>query len=294
MNDRGLWSRLRRLLGFRIAAVLLGVVGIAGVAPRFVVSFSPASHDPRQCSLRAADGTYQDRLSPSSDHWFGTDAQGCDEFARVIHGARSSMAIGISAALIMTVVGTALGVVAGYRGGAVDSVVRRAGDVTLGVPIVVGAILLLSVLAGEQRGPFEIALTLASLGWPGAARIARSATRSIVVLPYIESARALGAGNTRIVVRHVLPNALPTVIAYATPAVGALIAAEATLSYLGIGLQIPSVSWGLMIDAAQPLFDRSPHLLLFPAGFLVAVVAGFVLLGDALADAVDPHRSRET
>jgi oligopeptide transport system permease protein len=159
-----------------------------------VVSLSPATHDPTECSLRATDGSYQDRLAPSAEHWFGTDEQGCDEFARVIYGARSSLMIGLAAASLMTLVGTALGVAAGCGGGFLDAVVRRVGDVTLGIPLVVGAILLLSVLAGDRREPLEIAFALAALGWPGAARSARTATRSIMVQPYIEAARALGAG----------------------------------------------------------------------------------------------------
>ncbi len=291
--SRRTWvGRLARHAGFRIACVLLGVVGVFAIAPGVVASLSPASSDPLECSLRASDGSYQDRMAPSGDHWFGTDSQGCDEFARVVHGARTSLQIGLGAALLTTVIGTVLGLIAGWRGGWIDAIVRRFADVTLGIPLVVGSILLLSVLVDGRRTPTQIIVTLAAQLWPGPARIARSVTRTIVQLPYVEAARALGASNYRIVTRHVLPNALPAVIAFATPLVGLLIGAESTLSYLGIGLQVPSVSWGVMIDDAQSVYANSPFLLLFPGLFLVAAIAGFILLGDALNDSLDVHLER--
>ena len=297
MSDDGrpnTWvRRMARLAGFRVACVLLGIMAICAAAPGLVVALSPATHDPNECSLRAPDGSYQDRLAPSGAHWFGTDTQGCDEFARVVFGARTSLTIGLGAGMLMTVVGTALGLVAGWRGGWADTMVRRLGDVTLGIPFVVGAILLLTVLVDERRSAEQIVVTFAVLLWPGAARIARSATRGIAALPYIEASRALGAGQFRIVMTHVLPNALPMIVSFATPTIGLLIAAEATLSYLGIGLQIPAVSWGLMIDRAQAHYGSSPHLQLFPGAFLAATVASFILLGDAMNDALDPRRGEE-
>ena len=191
-----------------------------------------------------------------------------------------------------TVIGTVLGLIAGWRGGWIDGIGRRIADVTLGVPLVVGSILLLSVLVDGRRSPTQIVVTLAVQLWPGPARIARSITRTIVQLPYVEAARALGATDFRILTRHVLPNALPAVIAFATPLVGLLIGAEATLSYLGIGLQVPAVSWGLMINDAQRIHTSAPHLLLFPGAFLVTAIAGFILLGDALNDSLDVHLER--
>ena len=163
---------------------------------------------------------------------------------------------------------------------------------TLGLPFVVGAILILTTLGSDTRTPTEIVLTLSALLWPGPARIARNATRTIAVLPYIEASRAAGARDLRIVLTHVLPNSLPVIITFATPTVGLIISAEATLSFLGVGLQPPAVSWGLMIDRAQQTYAQSPHLLLFPGAFLVAAVAAFLLLGDALNDALSPHTER--
>jgi oligopeptide transport system permease protein len=281
-----MWHRLSRQVDFRIGCAVLGLVGLCAAAPTLVLSASPAGRDPLACSLRAPDGTYQDRLPPSWQHWFGTDHQGCDEFARVVFGARSSLTIGLGTALLATLIGTALGIVAGWREGWADAAVRRAGDVTLGVPFVVGAILVLAMLTDGQRSTPQLTLTLALLTWPGSARIARSATRSIKRLDFVEASRAAGASDTRLMFGHVLPNALPSIIAYATPLVGLVIAAEATLTYLGVGLQIPAISWGLMIDAAQGEYSTSPHLLLFPGVLLAMSIAGFILLGDALTRAL--------
>ena len=168
-----LWlSRLVRLARFRLAAVLMALVTLFVVAPAAVIAVS-GGVDSRTCSIRADDGSYQDRLPPSAEHWFGTDAQGCDIFTQVVHGARPSLLIGVGSGLVMAVVGTLFGVLAAARGGWVDGLVRRIGDVTLGIPFVVGAILLLSVLAGDQRSPIELVVALSLLGWPGTARIAR-------------------------------------------------------------------------------------------------------------------------
>jgi ABC-type dipeptide/oligopeptide/nickel transport system permease subunit len=283
------WRRLCRLPGFVVGAAVLALVFVCALMPGWVVAPAPGSHDPASCSVRAPDGTYQDRLGPSSAHWFGTDAQGCEVFARVIHGARSSLAIGLGASVVMGVVGTGLGLAAAYRGGWVDAVVRRAADITLSLPFVVGAIMLLSVLAGEHRSAVEVALVLATLGWPATARVARTAARQVMVQPYVEAARAAGGGALAIVRRHVLPNTLPSVVPFGALSAGAFIGAEATLSYLGVGLQVPAVSWGLMIEQAQRGYETSPHLLVFPSLFLTATVMAFVLVGDAIRDALDPH-----
>ena len=286
----GTWiRRLLRLATFRVAVGLLFVVTVLAAAPGAVVSLSPTDVAPTDCSVRAADGTYQDRLPPSSSHWFGTDAQGCEVFAQVVWGSRTSLYIGVGSGALIAMFGTMLGVTAAISGGWIDALIRRTCDVTLGIPLVVGAILLLSVVAGEQRSPTEIMIVLALLGWPGTARIARGAAQLVLVQSYIEAARAAGAGDVYVTVRHVLPSVLPSVAAYSSLSVGLLIAAESTLAFLGIGLQVPSVSWGLMIETAQRSYATSPHLIVFPSIMIVITVAAFVLLGDATRDAVDPH-----
>lgn len=284
---------LVRHAGFRVAIALLSVVTVCALVPQWVVRLEPGAPSPIACSLRDADGEYQDRLPPSGAHWFGTDAQGCDVFSRVVHGARNSLAIGVGATVLTTLLGVALGMAAGWRGGWTDAVVRRVGDVVLGVPVVVGLILLLSVLVGGQRTAMHIVVAFTSLLWPTVARITRQATMAIKPQPFIEAARALGAGDLSICVRHVLPNALPAIVAYATTMVGLLIGTEAVLSFLGVGLQSPEVSWGLMIDAAQVHYATDPSLVLFPGAFLAAAVAGFILLGDAIGEHGDHRRSAD-
>ncbi|MCE9622517.1 MAG: ABC transporter permease [Actinomycetia bacterium] len=285
MNGASLFGRgrLAGRFGLRMALWLLSFVGICAVAPQLVVAFAPGSPSPTDCALRAEDGSYQDRLAPNANHWFGTDRQGCDEFSRVIYGARHSLIVGVGAAVLIALVGMSVGVAAGWRGGWVDAIVRRTGDVVLGIPLVVGMILILAVLVPGQRSATTTVVAFTVLLWPTVARISRAATRSIRTESYIEAARAVGATDVRICLRHVVPNALPPVAAYTASLVGLLIGAEAVLSYLGFAVAGSVVSWGQMMDDAQTYYSRSPHLLILPSVFLSAAVAGFLLLGDAIA-----------
>ena len=283
-------ERVWRLRTFRVGAALLAVIAVCSLAPGWVVAMEPGAPSPTACSLRADDGTYRDRLAPGRDHWFGTDEQGCDIFSRVVHGARNSMVIGLGAGLLTMLIGTVLGVIAGWSDGALDSIVRRVGDVVLGIPFVVALILILSVVVAGPRSPTHIVLAFSVLLWPTAARISRGATRTIMTQSYVEASRSLGASNLRIAARHVIPNAMPVLITFTAPLIGLLIATEATLSYLGVGMTSPAVSWGLMIDRAQPHYASSPHMLIFPCLFLAAAVAGFMLIGDALIEVTGPDR----
>lgn len=283
-------TRLRHRPGWWVGATTVTVVAICALVPGVVTALMPGGGSVVGCSLRAPDGSYQDRLAPSGAHWFGTDTQGCDEFDRVVHGARASLVVGAGAGLLSAFAGMLLGAFAGWFGGALDALVRRASDVTLAIPFVVGAILLLSVLAGDQRSPGELLVVLIVLLWPAPARLARAQTRSLARLEFVDAARAAGAGSLQILRFHILPHLFPMTLAYGTSLIGLVIGGEAVLTYLGVGLQIPSVSWGLMIDAAQGHYATEPHLLLFPGAFLAATVAGFVLLGDALSDVLDVRR----
>lgn len=279
--------RLRHRPGWWVGITIVALVTLCAVVPGPVTALAPGGGSVVGCSLRAPDGSYQDRLGPSAAHWFGTDAQGCDEFDRVIHGARASLVVGAGAGVSSALIGMLAGALAGWFGGLVDALVRRACDVILAIPFVVGAILLLSVLAGDQRTPGELLVALVALLWPAPARLARTATRALTPLEFIDAARAAGAGSLQILRGHVLPHLMPLTLAYASSTVGLVIGGEAVLTYLGVGLQIPSLSWGLMIGAAEGQYATSPHLLLFPGVFLAATVAGFMLVGDALSDALD-------
>jgi ABC-type dipeptide/oligopeptide/nickel transport system permease subunit len=280
VRDAGLWSdawrQLRRNPLFVGPAVVIALFTVMAVFPGLFTRT-----DPRACDLSHS------LLRPSAQHWFGYDLQGCDYYARVIHGARVSMTIGITTVAGTALVAVVLGTLAGFYGGLVDTVIARVTDVVFALPTLLGAIVVLAVLGGN--GLPQLTLVLVLFGWPTMTRLMRSAVLGVRDLEYVTAARALGAGDVRLMVRHVLPNALAPVIVYGAIRVGIVIAAEATLSFLGLGLQLPAISWGLMIAGAQPRLLTAPHLLLFPGLFLSVTVLAFVLLGDALRDAFDPR-----
>jgi peptide/nickel transport system permease protein/oligopeptide transport system permease protein len=283
------WDSLRRSFRFWVASSLLALLVAMALIPQAFVHFSPATHDPRDCSVRSADGTFQDRLTPSTQHWFGTDIQGCDYYARAIFGARISLLVGIGSALIASAIGLIIGGLGGFFGGWADALTGRIGDIFFALPYLVGAILLLTFVAGENRNAFEVMSVIGLLSWPLAARIARSSTLVARAQDYVEAARALGASRARILIRHVLPNVIAPIAIYTLISIGVNIGVEATLTFLGVGLQSPSLSWGLMISSASSFIYDSPHLLLFPALFVTAAVISFLILGDVIRDATDPR-----
>ncbi|MFY2788624.1 ABC transporter permease [Rhodococcus sp. KRD162] len=273
------WKFLRKSPFFIIGTFLLTVLLVMAVFPQLFAR----GIDPRVCSLSDS------RLSPSAQHWFGTDVQGCDYYANVIYGARISLSIGVLSVIGVLIIGVLIGALAGYFGGIIDSFLARFTDVFFGIPLLLGALILLTVTA--QRTIFTVSLALVAFGWMTAMRLVRSSVIAIKNSEYVQAAQALGASTYRILVRHILPNALAPVVIYATISVGTFIAAEATLTFLGIGLQAPEISWGLQINLGQNVFLTSPHLVLFPAAFLSVTVLAFIMLGDALRDALDPKRN---
>jgi oligopeptide transport system permease protein len=280
VREAGLWSdawrQLRRNPLFLASALLIAVFTVMAVAPGLFTRV-----DPRACNLSYSLGR------PGAGHWFGFDLQGCDYYAKVIHGARVSMTIGIATVAGTALVAVVLGTLAGFYGGIVDTVIARVTDVWFALPTFLGAVVMLSVLGG--KGLPQLTLVLVIFGWPTMTRLMRSAVLTVRDMEYVTAARALGAGDLRLMWRHILPNALAPVIVYGAIRVGIVIAAEATLSFLGLGLQLPAISWGLMIAGAQSRLLTAPHLLLFPGLFLSLTVLAFVLLGDALRDAFDPR-----
>ena len=256
-------------------------------APGLFTLPSPATHDPGRCSIRRGDGRFQDLLSPSRQHWFGTDTQGCDVFARVVHGARVSVTIGIGAVLIASVVGALVGGLAALAGGRVDGLASRVIDTTLGIPPIVLAILLLSTRDHRTLG--LVTVVIGSLGVPAAARIARASCMEILHRTFIESARASGASPARVLLRHVVPNAAPSMLAFASLSVGPAIAVESTAAFLGLSVDPPAAGWGVQVaEGRLRLFDH-PYLLLLPMFFLVAATLTFVALGDGVQRWLDPR-----
>lgn len=269
------WRQVRRRPIFIISAILIIILIVMAVVPALFTSV-----DPRACNLSDS------LLSPSGDHWFGTDVQGCDYYARTIYGARVSITIGLVVTVVATTIALIGGSAAGYYGGWTDTIIARLTDIMFVIPFILGGIVILSLF--PTRGVTQVSLVLIILGWATMLRLVRSAVIAAKSADYVEAARAMGGSNFRIITRHVLPNSLAPVIVYATITVGAVIAAEAALSFLGVGLQLPAISWGLMISTAQARILTSPHLLLFPGAFLSVTVFSFILMGDALRDALDP------
>jgi oligopeptide transport system permease protein len=269
------WRELRHNPLFVVSALLMSVFVVMAAVPRL---FTGA--DPRNCDLSRS------LQRPSAEHWFGYDVLGCDYYARVIYGARVSITIGITVTVCAVFIALILGSLAGYYGGLVDTVIARITDIIFGLPFVLGAIVILSVVS--DRSLFWVSVVLIVLGWTTMTRLMRSSVLGVRDMDYVKAAKALGASDFRLLTRHVLPNAIAPMIVYATIYVGIIIAAEATLSFLGVGLQLPAISWGLMISDAQTRVLSAPHLLFFPGVFLSLTVLAFILMGDALRDALDP------
>ncbi|CQD05053.1 ABC transporter permease [Mycobacterium europaeum] len=272
---RDTWRGLRGRPKFVIAGLLILFVVLVAMFPALFTGADPAYADAGQ-SL----------LPPSRAHWFGTDLQGHDVYARTVYGARASVTVGVGAALVVFVVGGALGALAGFYGGWVDAVVSRVSDVFFGLPLLLAAIVLMQVM--RHRTVWTVIAILALFGWPQVARIARGSVLAVRASDYVLAAKALGLSRFQILLRHALPNALGPVIAMAALALGVFIVTEATLSYLGVGLPSTVVSWGGDINLAQTRLRAGSPILFYPAGALAITVLAFMMMGDALRDALDP------
>jgi oligopeptide transport system permease protein len=285
-KPQSLWSNalrdLRRRPLFIIAGSVIVLLVVVAIFPSWFTSVDPYYKDLDHF-----------REKPSGDAWFGYDTQGRDVYARVIYGARWSLLVGVAASVLTVLIGGTLGILAGYFGRWIDGFLSRTAEIFFGLPFVLGAIVILNMVrSADIRGALPIVgavvLSIAVLSWPVAMRIMRSAAISAKQQDYVKAARALGASSPRIIFKHMLPNCLAPVLVYGTIALGAFIGAEATLSFLGIGLRDPAVSWGVMISDSRNYIRVAPHMLLFPAGFLTATVLAFVMLGDAVREALDP------
>lgn len=281
------WYTLRRNWMFWLGAVLAVVFTLMAVVPRLFTST-----DPRDCNLSNSG------LKPSPGHLFGFDQQGCDYYSNVIYGARNSLSIGLLSVIVILVIGVVLGAITGYYGGFTDGLISRVTDIFYALPLILGAIVLLRVGPEtgipllRERGVGAIVIALGTFGWMTSMRLVRSQVIALKNSDFVAAARALGASSGRVLVRHILPNAVAPVLVYATITIGVLIAAEATLTFLGVGLTRPAISWGLQISTGQTLLRTAPHIVLFPSLFLSLTVMAFTLLGDALRDALDPKARR--
>lgn len=279
------WVELRHKPLFWISAVLIVIFVLMAIFPQLFTHT-----DPRYANLELS------RARPSlHGSIFGRDQQGRDIYSRTIHGARASLTVGLLGTIATTVIGMIMGLLAGYFGGWLDAVLQRVGEIFFSIPLLLGGILFLYKFPTGADAPLivqvlKIVLVLALLGWPNIARLMRGAVLQVKPADYVQAARALGARPSRIILSHVLPNALAPVIVVSTINLGVYVAAEATLSFLGIGLQDPAISWGSDISDASALglIRAAPNMLLFPSLFLSLTVLAFILLGDAVRDAFDP------
>lgn len=280
---RDSWDILKRRKIFWISLVMLVVFLLMAAFPSLFTH-----KDPEFATLAKSMET------PSAEAWFGYDLQGRDVWARTIYGARTSIIVGVLATLATVLLGGLAGVLAAYFSRWLDAVLSRIGEIFVGVPYVLGAIIILGTVAPAQSSPSKatimavVIIVLAVLGWPILMRIARSAVIQAKHQDYVQAARALGAGPLRIIFRHLLPNSLAPILVYSTITIGSYIGAEATLSLLGIGLRPPVISWGIAIADHTDYIRTGPHAMFFPAAFLSLCVLTFVMLGEAVRDALDP------
>jgi len=273
------WKRFRR---DRLALVGLGVVVVMSAAALLAPAIAP--HDP---SAQFFDGlTLQGApVPPGGKYLLGTDLLGRDLLSRLLFGARTSLVIGVAANGAAVLVGTALGVVAGYLQGWAGAAIMRFTDLMMAFPALLLAIALAAIFAPSL---WIVAMVIALVNWVQIARVVYTETTALAARDYIEAARALGATNARILALHLLPHLVPTVLVYATLGIATTVLLEATLSFLGIGVRPPTPSWGGIIFESQSYFLSAPWLVFFPGAAIMLLALSFNLVGDALRDALDP------
>ncbi len=273
------WNRFRR---DRLAVYSLGVIAL------FVAAAIPAALlAPYNPSEQFFDGLTPEGspLPPSERFWFGTDTNGRDQFSRLLYGAQTSLLIGIVANGIAVFIGAGLGLVAGYVRGLVGAVIMRFTDLMMAFPPLLLAIALAAIL---KPGLNIVILVIALVNWVQIARVIYAETVALSEREYIEAARAMGAGTGRILLRHLLPHLVPTVIVYATLGIATTVLLESTLSFLGRGVQPPTPAWGMMIFESQSYFLNAPWLVFIPGAAILILALSFNLVGDGLRDALDP------
>ena len=278
---RSLWKdarvRLFRNKAAVVSMVLLGVITLMAIFAPFLSSHS-------------FDEIYWDRIQAPPDfangHWFGTDGNGRDLFVRTLHGARISLMVGILATGVSLVIGMTYGAVAGFIGGRTDNIMMRFVDIMYSLPFLFFVILLMVVFG---RNIFLIFVALGAVEWLTMARIVRGQTLSIKQRDFIEAAQAAGVSRPTIILRHVIPNVMGPVVVYVTLTVPQVILTESFLSFLGLGVQEPMTSWGVLISEGARLMEIAPWMLIYPAIFLAATLFCFNFIGDGLRDALDPR-----
>lgn len=269
---------LHRLWRTRLSGVGLGIVGLVLLAALLAPAIAP--YDPSQKNTRIL------LQGPSGSHPLGTDELGRDTLTRVLYGARVSLEVGVIAVGISLVIGVALGLVAGYAGGFVDGLIMRIMDGLLAFPALVLALGITAILGPSLN---NVMIAIGVTGIPSFARLVRGQVLTVRSLDYAQAAKAIGAGHARIMIRHILPNVMAPIIVNASISIAAAILAEAGLSFLGLGIQPPTPSWGSMLNTAKGYMQRTPWIAIAPGTAIFLTVLGFNFLGDAMRDALDPR-----
>jgi len=258
-----------------VGLVLVLVMAVAGLGADWIAPYSPTSNDFAAMTE-----------PPSWAHIMGTDQFGRDLFSRIVFGARTAFIVGFSCAIVGGATGLVLGVASAYFGGYIDLVLQRVLDVVMAFPLIIMALAVIAVFGGGVHNVI-LAITIPLI--PRCARVVRSSALAIREVPYIDAARACGFGHSRIILRHMVPNVLAPFLIMLTAFVGQAILAEASLSYLGLGVQEPTAAWGLMLQGgAEEYASTAPWIAIFPGVAIALTVFGFSLFGDALRDALDP------
>lgn len=281
------WYRLRRN---RLAVAALVYIIIVAFAALTADVWIPGTFG-SPTAIDTSTAMQQRLQNPSLKHPMGTDDLGLDMFARVVYGARISLSVGIVAVFISVVIGLFLGAFSGYYGGFTDTVIMRITDVFLAFPYILFAILVLSIIPQAYRGIWPVIAVIGLLGWTSFARVFRSSIFTVKENDYVDAARASGASDWRIMTRHISPNAIAPIVVYATISVGGAILTESALSFLGLGIQPPTPSWGAMISAGRAYLTSNPGLVFWPGLAIVSTVMAFTLLGDGVRDALDVKMS---
>jgi oligopeptide transport system permease protein len=280
VQGRSLWQDARRRL-LRNKAAVVSMVVLAVIAALALLAPLLSPH--------AYDEIYWERILAPPDfahaHWFGTDGNGRDLFVRTLYGARVSLMVGMLATAVSLVIGVTWGAIAGYFGGRIDNLMMRFVDIMYSLPFMFFVILLMVVFG---RHIFLIFIAIGAVEWLTMARIVRGQTLSVKSKEFIEAARAAGVRNRRIITRHIIPNVLGPVIVYVTLTVPQVILIESFLSFLGLGVQEPLTSWGVLISEGAAQMESAPWLLIFPATLLAITLFCFNFIGDGLRDALDP------
>lgn len=277
------WYRLKRN---KLALFSLGWILIVVLAAVTADLWVP-QHYGSPTAINTQTAAAERLKSPTMQHPMGTDDLGRDIFARVVYGSRISLAVGVLAVAVSVLIGLILGAFSGFYGGLTDAIIMRITDIFLAFPYILFAILLLAVIPPEYRGLWSMIATIGFLGWTSIARVFRSSILSVKENDYIDAGRALGASDARLMLRHILPNAVAPIIVYATMSIGGAILTEAALSFLGLGVPPPTPSWGRMIEEGRAFLTSNPGLVIWPGLAILSTVLAFTLLGDGVRDALD-------